>query len=103
MCIHTGEPIGLSCEEPEQNFAPPNPQDPFASEPYATIREAVEMYVRVAVALPTDLPLDPSGYPDTDEYEKWLKPVVEDFMTDSYHEYLAYIGRIYPEGSVPPC
>jgi hypothetical protein len=83
VCIHTGEPIGLSCEEPEQNFAPPNPQDSFASEPYATIREAVR------VALPTDLPLDPSGYPDTDEYEKWLKPVVEDFMTDSYHGFSA--------------
>ena len=115
VCKDTREPIGLSCEEPEQNYAPPNPEDPYASEPYDTIKQAVECFVIRTVEHPT-MSLDPAGYPKGEIYRVWMKPVVEEFMTDlyheyheyigheySYHEYLGYIGRIYPEGSVPPC
>ena len=47
--------------------------------------------------------LDPAEYPDEAEHRAWMKAVVEEFMKDSHHEYLGHIGRIYPEGSVPPC
>jgi hypothetical protein len=95
----TQDPVGLSCEEPAQNSDPPNPDDPYASESYATIQEAVEIFVIRTVEHPI-MPLDPAGYPAEPEYRKWLKPTVEEFMTDSYYEYLGYIGRIHPEGTV---
>jgi hypothetical protein len=56
------EPVGLSCEEQEQNCAPPNPSKPYASESYDAIYGAVEKFVRCTVEHPP-MPLDPAEYP----------------------------------------
>ena len=97
----TLEPVGLSCEEQEQNCAPPNREDPYASESYDVIYYNVESFVYAEMEHPP-MPLDPAGYPASEPYQKWLKKEMVGFMTDSYHEYLGYIGRIHPEGTVPP-
>jgi hypothetical protein len=71
------EPVGLSCEEQEQNCAPPNREDPYASESYDAIYGAVEDFVMCTVEHPT-MPLDPAGYPKGIPYRKWMKEVMVD-------------------------
>jgi len=81
----TLEPIGLSCEEQEQNCAPPNREDPYASESYDVIYYNVESFVYAVMEHPPIMPLDPAGYPASEPYQKWLKKEMVGFMTDSYH------------------
>jgi len=83
-----GEPVGLTCETPEQESFAPNPDQPCG------IEQSQERERNLTAA------------------RKWLEaegfledgPHMQEDLRDNYYLYLVHVGRILPEGfAVPGC